>query len=93
MSLKCLLLYPCLTHSNRIIPVSAHAAFDKGANYLGITLIHAPVDPETGCVLVDKVAAAINSNTILIVGSTPSFPHGSIDDIPALAKLALKHDI
>jgi sphinganine-1-phosphate aldolase len=87
---KCKLNLVVIIYS--VIPVSAHAAFDKGASYFGIKLIHAPVGDD-GCVLIDKVAAAINSNTIMIVGSTPGFPHGSIDDIPALSKLALKHNI
>lgn len=37
-----------------------------------------------------RVARLINSNTILLVGSAPNFPHGIIDDIAALSKLALK---
>ena len=36
------------------------------------------------------MARLVNSNTILIVGSAPNFPHGIIDDISALSKLALK---
>jgi sphinganine-1-phosphate aldolase len=43
--------------------------------------------------VISSVSAAISSNTIMLVGSTPSFPHGSIDDIPALSELALKHKI
>lgn len=39
------------------------------------------------------MARLINKNTILLVGSAPNFPHGIIDDIPALSKLALKHRI
>ena len=39
---------------------------------------------------VRRVARLINSNTILLVGSAPNFPHGIIDDIAALSKLALK---
>jgi len=77
----------------RIIPISAHAAFDKGAAYFGVKLIHAAVDHHSGCVVVSSVANAINGNTIMIVGSTPGFPHGSIDDIPALGNLAKKHNI
>lgn len=37
-----------------------------------------------------RVARLVNSNTILLVGSAPNFPHGIIDDIAALSKLALK---
>ena len=75
------------------MPISAHAAFDKGAAYFGVKLIHAPVDPQTGCVIISAVDSAINGNTIMIVGSTPGFPHGAIDDIPALGALAKKHNI
>jgi sphinganine-1-phosphate aldolase len=40
-----------------------------------------------------RVARLINSNTVLLVGSAPNFPHGIIDDISALSKLALKKRI
>jgi sphinganine-1-phosphate aldolase len=81
-----------ITDPEIVIPVSAHAAFDKGAQYFGITIIHVPVDDD-GRVNIKKVANSINRNTIMLAGSTPNFPHGSIDDIPALGKLALKHNI
>eukprot|EP01121_Diplochlamys_sp_Union-15-3_P008299 TRINITY_DN2198_c0_g1_i4.p1 TRINITY_DN2198_c0_g1~~TRINITY_DN2198_c0_g1_i4.p1 ORF type:complete len:285 (-),score=68.26 TRINITY_DN2198_c0_g1_i4:14-868(-) len=35
----------------------------------------------------------LTSNTIMIVGSAPGFPHGMIDDIEALSQIALEHDI
>ena len=35
----------------------------------------------------------MNSNTILLVGSAPNFPHGIMDDIPALSRLALRRKI
>lgn len=39
------------------------------------------------------MARAISSNTVVLVGSAPQFPHGIIDPIRDIAKLALKHDI
>ena len=42
---------------------------------------------------VSAVRRLINSNTTLLVGSAPNFPHGIIDDIPSLSKLALKYRI
>lgn len=81
-----------ITEPELIAPVSAHAAFDKGCHYFGVKLIHVPVD-DSGKVVISRVANAINSNTIMIVGSTPSFPHGALDDIPALSELACKHKI
>jgi sphinganine-1-phosphate aldolase len=49
-----------------IVPITAHAAFDKGADYFNIKLIHVPVDQVTGQVDVNKVKRAINSNTVLV---------------------------
>lgn len=40
-----------------------------------------------------RVSRLINANTILIVGSAPNFPHGIIDDIAALSKIALRNNI
>lgn len=42
---------------------------------------------------VKAVSRLINKNTILLVGSAPNFPHGIIDDISALSKLALRKNI
>jgi sphinganine-1-phosphate aldolase len=39
---------------------------------------------------VRRVSRLVNSNTILLVGSAPNFPHGIFDDISTLSKLALK---
>lgn len=40
-----------------------------------------------------RVARLINANTVLIVGSAPNFPHGIIDDISALSKIAARKNI
>jgi sphinganine-1-phosphate aldolase len=40
-----------------------------------------------------KVKRAINSNTVVIVGSFPNFPHGICDNIEALSEIALEYDI
>eukprot|EP00163_Fabomonas_tropica_P000706 TRINITY_DN10485_c0_g1_i2.p1 TRINITY_DN10485_c0_g1~~TRINITY_DN10485_c0_g1_i2.p1 ORF type:complete len:617 (-),score=181.46 TRINITY_DN10485_c0_g1_i2:242-2092(-) len=76
-----------------IVPVTAHAAFDKAAGYFGMKITHIPVNPETGAADVRKLARKINRNTVCIVGSCPSFPHGVIDPIPELSALAVKYDI
>ncbi|CAG8485660.1 8193_t:CDS:2, partial [Ambispora leptoticha] len=82
-----------VTNPEMIVPETIHAAFDKAASYFNISIIHIPVDPITGKVDVKAVARAVNYNTIMIAGSAPNFPHGIIDDIPALAKIAKKHKI
>lgn len=45
--------------SFRIVPVSAHAAFDKGAAYLKIKLHPIPVDPLTRRVNLARVRRAM----------------------------------
>lgn len=42
---------------------------------------------------ISHVSRLINGNTVLLVGSAPNFPHGIIDDISALSKLAVKRKI
>ncbi|GAA5936373.1 sphinganine-1-phosphate aldolase DPL1 [Sporobolomyces koalae] len=80
-----------ITAPEMIVPISAHAAFDKAAKYFGIKIHHIPVDVETRKVDIARVKRAINPNTIMLVGSAPNFPDGAVDDIAALSKLALKH--
>ncbi len=77
---------------NMIIPTTAHAAFDKASQYFGIKMIRIPVD-ENFQADVNATRKAINRNTIVIVGSAPSFPHGTVDPIEALSELAYARGI
>ncbi len=56
-------------------------------------IVHVPVDPVTQKVDVRAMARAITSSTCMLVGSAPQFPHGSIDDIRAIAELGRRHNI
>ncbi|KAF8971234.1 sphinganine-1-phosphate aldolase [Flammula alnicola] len=76
-----------------IISTTTHAAFDKGAAYLGIKVHTIPIDSYTRQVNIKLVKRAINSNTILLVGSCVNFPDGNQDDIEALSVLAKKNKI
>ncbi|KAK9462661.1 pyridoxal phosphate-dependent transferase [Lipomyces oligophaga] len=82
-----------VTEPEIIAPVTIHAGFDKAAYYFGIKLRHAKLDPKTYQVDLKSVRRLINSNTVLIAGSAPNFPHGIIDDIDGLSKIALKYKI
>lgn len=75
-----------------VIPVSAHPAFDKAAHYYGIQVHHADVNEHYEAD-VEHIRSLINPNTILIVGSAPSYPHGIIDPIAELSELALEKNI
>lgn len=78
---------------NRIVPITAHPAFDKAASYFRIKIHHIPVDAKTRKVDIARVKRAINPNTIMLVGSAPNYGDGIIDDIRALSKLAIKASV
>ena len=77
-----------ITRPNMVVPVTAHAAFDKAAGLLGIELRHFAVDPITFRALPAAARAVIDSNTVVVVGSAPSFAQGVIDPIQELAAAA-----
>jgi sphinganine-1-phosphate aldolase len=79
--------------SPRIIPDTAHAAFNKASQYFGIKLHSVPCPAPDYKVHIPSVRRLINPNTVLLVGSAPNFPHGIVDDIPALSRLALSKKI
>jgi len=76
-----------------VVPYSAHPAFDKGCYYFGLKITHVPVDKKTGKADIKAIKKAISKRTILIVGSVPSYPHGCIDDLAELSKIAVKRNI
>jgi glutamate/tyrosine decarboxylase-like PLP-dependent enzyme len=81
-----------ITTPNVVLPTSAHAAFEKGCYYFGLESRRVPVrgdwraDP-------DAMAAAIDDNTVLVVGSAPQYPQGVVDPIGDIAALAAERDI
>ncbi len=75
-----------------IIPETAHVAWDKGSEYFGVKIRRAPLDKDFR-VDVNAVKKMINKNTVMILGAAPEYPHGIIDPIEELGKLALKHKI
>ena len=79
-----------ITAAEVIAPRSAHAALSKGAHYFGIRLIYVDVDPTSLQASVSAMEAAITSNTVALVCSVPSFPHGLIDPVQGLAEIALR---
>jgi sphinganine-1-phosphate aldolase len=55
---------------------NGHAAFDKAAHYFGMELVRVAVGADYRADVAD-MAAAIDRNTVALVGSAPSFPHGA----------------
>jgi len=75
-----------------ILPVTAHVAWLKGAEYFGVKPIFIPLD-ENHQVDIKRVSQKINRNTVMILGSAPEYPHGIIDPIEKLGALGVQHKI
>ena len=83
---------PEITEPELILPVTGHAAFHKAAKYLNIKVVPIPVD-DTFRADVNALKKAITPNTILVVGSSPSYAHGVIDPISDMAAVADENGI
>ena len=77
---------------NLVLPYSAHPAFDKAASLMDLEVRRVPVGDDF---LADPAAMAdaCDEQTIMLVGSAPSFPYGLIDDIAALSEVANKEGV
>ena len=82
-----------ITQPNFVACSTAHAAFDKAAQFFGLELRHAGTRGDDMEVDLSQVKRLIDSNTIALVGSACQYAHGCIDDIPALSGLATQHGI
>lgn len=71
---------------------TAHPAFDKGAQLLGMQVVRVATGADF-CADVDAMAAAIDETTVMLVGSAPCFPFGVTDPIPQLAEVAQANDL
>ena len=76
-----------ITAPEMVVAESAHAAFHKAAHYFGVTLHKVAVRDDYRAD-VDAMAALVNDNTVMVVGSAPQYPQGVIDPIPEIAELA-----
>ena len=77
--------------ANIVVPYSAHPAFDKACALMDIEVRRVSLKDY----LADPAAmeAALDANTLMLVGSAPCFPFGLIDPIPALSAIAEKHGV
>lgn len=82
-----------ITKPNIVMPVTAHSGFDKAAQYLNLHVKTVELDKASMTVNIRKMEAAITKNTIMLVGSAPNYPYGTLDNIEAIAKLGRKYNI
>ena len=51
---------------------------------------HVPVDEVTKRVKVETMSRMISLRTVMLAGSAPQFPHGSMDNIQDIAALGVR---
>ncbi len=77
---------------NVVLPMSAHAAFDKAFDYFSVEPRRIAVGADFRAD-VDAMADAVDDHTVLLVGSAPQYPQGVIDPISDIAAFAAERDI
>ena len=78
---------------NVIKPETAHPAFDKACHLFDLEMRVAPVSAETTVVDPADVAALIDDDTIVIIGSACNYGYGTVDPITELGRLALERGV
>ncbi|MEP7201917.1 MAG: aminotransferase class V-fold PLP-dependent enzyme [Ilumatobacteraceae bacterium] len=81
-----------ITEPNVVLPTSAHAAFEKGCYYFGLQSRRISVGPDWRAD-VPAMEAAIDDNTVLLVGSAPQYPQGVVDPISEIAAVAVARNV
>ncbi len=81
-----------VTDPTVVMAETAHPAWAKAAHYLGLEAIRTPTrddwraDPAA-------IEGAIDDRTALVVASAPSYPHGVVDPVEAVAGAAADHGV
>lgn len=83
---------PGVGQPEMILPATAHPAFDKAAHYFGVKPVRIPVGADFRAD-VEAARGAVTPDTILIVGSAPSYPQGVVDPVGELAQIAHEQGI
>lgn len=71
---------------------TGHPAYDKSSHYLGLKVIEVPVGDDFRAD-VEAMSEAVTENTIMMVGSAMTYPHGMVDPIAELGAIATENNI
>lgn len=81
-----------ITKPEILMATSAHAAYWKAADYFKIKTVVVPVASDYR-LSASTVSKHITRNTILIIASAPGFPHGVVDHVEDIARVARRRKI
>ena len=79
---------PGTSDPSMVLPTSAHAAFHKAAEFLGVRAVLVDVDADTLRADPVAMADAVDHTTVLVVASAPSYAHGVVDPVTEVAAMA-----
>ena len=77
---------------NLVLPETAHPAFDKAAALMDLEIRRVPARADYRAD-VPAMAAAMDADTMMLVGSAPCFPFGVIDPLAELSELAIARGV
>jgi glutamate/tyrosine decarboxylase-like PLP-dependent enzyme len=76
-----------------VLPETAHPAFYKSAEFLGMKVTRIKVDRETFKASAEDANEVISSRTAILVASAPNYPFGVVDDVKGFAELAVDREL
>ncbi len=77
---------------NMVIPATAHVAWFKAAEYFDVTPRLLPMTRDYGTDI-SRLRRKIDRNTVMILGSAPEYPHGTIDPIAEMGAIAAEKGV
>lgn len=86
-------LHPHITKPEAVMCHSVHVAVPKACAYFDVQPVFIDMDPQTMQADVDKMRAAITNNTILLLASAPQYPHGIVDPVVEIGRLAVERKL
>lgn len=82
-----------IRHPELVCGSTAHAAVLKACDMFGIRLVEVDCSRFPYQLQADQVRKAITANTIMIYGSAPCYPQGTLDPIAELSRVAEEFDV
>lgn len=83
-------LKPEVKKPNIVVPASAHFSFDKTCDILGLEMRMAPYG-KNYTVDTASMADMVDKNTIAVAAIAGTTEYGMVDDVPAVAKIAMEN--
>lgn len=81
-----------VTEPEMVLPTTAHVAWFKAAEYFNVKPVLLSLDKNLRAD-VRRLPRLCNRNTVMILGSAPGYPHGTIDPIEMMGKIAHRRRI